>query len=75
VTEVVASPVAARIRAAQREAGLTNEQLAREIGVGARLVSKWRAGTVIPSMPNLTKLSHRLNKPLDWFFREDEAAA
>lgn len=70
------SPIAPQLRAAQAEAGLKNEDLARDVGVNVRLLSKWRAGTVMPSMPNLVKLSQRLNKPLDWFFREpDEEAA
>lgn len=53
-------PLARNIRTAQANAGLTNEALAREVGVGLRLLQKWRAGDVEPRYGNLLKLSEAL---------------
>jgi transcriptional regulator with XRE-family HTH domain len=53
-------PLSENIRAAQAKAGLTNEALAREVGVGLRLLQKWRAGDVDPRYDNLLKLSKAL---------------
>lgn len=71
----VTPPVGRRIREAQSARGLTNDQLAREIDVTVRLVQRWRAGTVVPSLPNLHRLSETLDRPVAWFFTDDEAAA
>lgn len=68
------SSVAARLREAQAERGITNEQLARDIDVSLRLLQKWRAGDVHPRMHNLVLLSRYFDKPLAWFFTESEAA-
>lgn len=67
------APLADRIKEAQEASGLANADLARAVGVHLRLLQKWRAGTVTPSMENLAKLSRVLDRPLSWFF-EDVAA-
>jgi transcriptional regulator with XRE-family HTH domain len=51
------NPVAANLRRAQAEAGLTTAELARTIDVNIRLLQKWRAGTVEPRWGNLAKLA------------------
>lgn len=67
------SPVAGRLRVAQAESGLTNEELAREIGVGLRLLQKWRAGTVEPRYENLQKLAAVLKREVSWFYAVEAA--
>lgn len=55
---------------------ITADELAKRVGVGVRLVQKWRAGEVIPSYPNLRALEDALDRPVAWFFSEngEEAA-
>lgn len=67
-------PVAARLREAMALTGVTNDELAVRLGVGVRLVQKWRAGDVIPSYANLRALERELGKPVAWFWTETEAA-
>lgn len=62
--------IAANIKRAQRETPLNTEELARELGVTARLVHKWRAGDHAPSLGNIQKLSDVFGLPADWFFSE-----
>lgn len=69
--QTVTSPligVGPHIRAAQEEAEMTNAQLAAAVGVDPRLVQKWKAGTVIPGLPNLVKLARIFECDVSWFF-------
>ncbi len=54
-----------RLKALQREAGLTNEQLARRIGTGLRNVQRWRAAEVAPRLDALIELADALEVSLD----------
>lgn len=60
--------VARNIRAAQEELGLKNEELAREVGFGLRLVQKHRAGENAPTLENLARYGRALRKPVAYFF-------
>lgn len=60
--------VGPHIRAAQEEAGLKNRELAEALGVDARLIQKWKAGTVTPGLPNLVKLARIFECDVSWFF-------
>lgn len=64
-----------RLCEAQRERGLTNDALAREVGLGLRLVQKHRAGDNTPSLENLARYGRVLGKPVAWFFDTEEKAA
>jgi transcriptional regulator with XRE-family HTH domain len=64
------SPLAHRIREAQETAGKTNDEVAAGVGVGVRLYLKWKAGSVIPSYPNLHRLAQFFELPVAWFFEE-----
>lgn len=69
--------IAANIKAAQSELGLRTEDLAREVGLGLRLVQKHRAGHNAPSFENLARYAQVLRRPIAWFFErhpEVEAA-
>lgn len=64
---------AERLRLAQAESGLTTEGLARQIGVGVRVVQRWRSGNGMPSGANLVALSAALDRDASWFYSEPDA--
>lgn len=66
---VVKSPFAGRLKQAQEEAKLTNEEAARALGVGLRSYQNWRAGRE-PRMAQRIRVARFYDKPLSWFFEE-----
>lgn len=72
-THDVRDLIAARLREAQADAGLTNEELARETGISLRLVQKHRAAHNAPSFASLTRYSLALDRPLSWFLGKEAA--
>jgi transcriptional regulator with XRE-family HTH domain len=60
-----------RIAQARREAGLTQEELARLIGVTTRSVQGYEAGNVIP-FRHLSKLEGATGKSRGWLLYGDE---
>jgi transcriptional regulator with XRE-family HTH domain len=69
------APFAVRLRQAQADAEIGNEDLARKIGVGLRLVQRWRSGAGEPSGQNLVALAAALEREPGWFYETDKAAA
>jgi transcriptional regulator with XRE-family HTH domain len=63
------------LKTQQASSGLTTESLAREIGIGVRVVQKWRSGEVTPSGGSLVALSEVLGCPPESFYTELEEAA
>jgi transcriptional regulator with XRE-family HTH domain len=49
--------VAARLRAARLGVGLTQKELAHELGVEAITVSRWERGITSPSLPRLRRVA------------------
>lgn len=49
----------------RRERGLTQDELAREVGVTRQAVSKWERGVIAPSTVNLIALGRLYGIPLD----------
>jgi transcriptional regulator with XRE-family HTH domain len=49
--------VGGRIRAARRAAGLTQKQLAEELGVEPITVSRWERDVTSPSLPRLRRIA------------------
>ncbi len=49
--------VGARLRVARRSAGLTQKQLAVELGVESITVSRWERGVTMPSIPRLRRIA------------------
>lgn len=49
--------VGARLRTARRAAGLTQKQLAQELGVESITVSRWERGVTTPSLPRLRRIA------------------
>lgn len=68
------SRIAERLREAQAESGLKNEELARQIGISVRLVQKHRAGHNTPDWENLLAYARILGKPVTWFLDGKVAA-
>lgn len=60
--------VGPHIKAAQVESGMNNATLAAAVGVDPRLLQKWKAGTVMPGLPNLVKLARIFECDVSWFF-------
>ena len=52
----------------REEAGLTQEQLAKKIGVKRPTVTGWEAGAFLPSARGLYQLSEFYGVPIDFFF-------
>lgn len=65
-------PLGPNIKAAQAEAEITVDALAIEIGTSARLIQKWRAGTIRPRYQNLVKLAAALGKDVAWLETEHD---
>jgi transcriptional regulator with XRE-family HTH domain len=51
------SDVGARLRTARRAAGLTQKQLAQELGVEPITVSRWERGVTSPSLARLRRIA------------------
>jgi transcriptional regulator with XRE-family HTH domain len=49
--------VGARLRVARRTAGLTQKQLADQLGVESITVSRWERGVTTPSIPRLRRIA------------------
>lgn len=59
-----------RLKAARHKAGLTQEQLAHELGITKQAVSKYEQGKMLPDSSVLIKLARLLGFKPDYFFRE-----
>ena len=74
------SVLGSRIRQARRRAGLSQSQLASNIGAHVTSVSDWERGINEPSVRHMTSIAQATGKSLDWFvesrdpFPQDEAA-
>ena len=53
--------IGAFLQALRRENGLTQEQLAEQIGVSRRTVSRWETGSNMPDLDVLMELSDYLS--------------
>lgn len=62
-----------RVRAARQEAGLTQDELARAIGVEQPTISRLEKGKDISSIL-LTKLASATQKTVDFFLRDEPLA-
>ena len=63
-----------RVREARCRAGLTQDKLARAVGVAKNMVSYWENGHKMPGLLNIYKLTQVLNVSADYLvFGEEEA--
>ena len=61
-----------RLKGAIKDAGLTQEAVAREIDVTLRAVQFWVAGTQEPKGRQLVALARVLDREPSWFFSDNE---
>lgn len=52
------------LRTARKRAGITQQQLAQQLGITAMSVRRYESGTREPNLPMLTRMSEILNCPL-----------
>lgn len=61
-----------QVRRARREIlGLTQRELASELGVDQVNVSRWERGVAEPKMQTLRLLSQISGQPVSWFFEDN----
>ena len=48
---------------------MRQEDFARKIGVGRTTLANWEAGTVLPDVGAMVRLSEWLGIPLEWIFQ------
>ena len=53
------------IREARKNAGVTQDELAREVGVTQGAVTQWETGRAAPSLPMFIKVAQALGCSLD----------
>lgn len=61
-----------RLQRAIDEAGISQSELGRRIGVNSQTVSHWCNSGIFPRKEKLILLPEALGKPLYWFFMTDE---
>ena len=59
------------IKELRKEKGLSQEELAYMIGAEGNLISRWERGASNPSTYYMQKLSEALDKPVDYFMKND----
>lgn len=68
----VKKTVAKRIRVARAELGISQSELAEELGLTQNSVSKWESGKVSIGVDTLALIAEALHKPITYFFQEFE---
>lgn len=66
-----AEEVGRRIKEARLESNLTQEEVAKALGMSIYTISKYERGTISPSLEILEELSKILNKTKEYFFGYD----
>lgn len=61
-----------KIHALRKEKGMTQEQLASELGLSYQAVSKWETGVACPDIMTLPKIADIFNISIDALFRANE---
>lgn len=62
-----------KLRAARKNAGLTQEQLAQRLLVSRQAITKWESDKGLPDIENLKQLSELLGVSIDYLFNSSEA--
>ena len=63
-----------RMKQAVRDAGLTLDDLARQIGCSRALVYQYASGASLAQSDRLQQIARVVGKPLHWFFQEDASS-
>jgi transcriptional regulator with XRE-family HTH domain len=67
--------VGGRLRTARRSVGLTQKQLADELGVESITVSRWERGVTSPSLPRLRRVAELTGTTVSDLVRAPDAAS
>ncbi|MBI2356861.1 helix-turn-helix transcriptional regulator [Candidatus Dojkabacteria bacterium] len=67
--------VAARIKTAREERGISQKKLGMILGLSDKAISAYEAGRTYPPLDTLFKLSRELSKPVNYFIEEDNGEA
>jgi transcriptional regulator with XRE-family HTH domain len=70
--------IAARLREARTDAGLTQTAVAKHLGISRASVSQWEQGPPggsAPTMENLARVAALYKRPIGWFLIEDATEA
>lgn len=70
--------IAARLREARTDAGLTQTAVAKHLGISRASVSQWERGGPdgsAPTMENLAKVAALYRRPVGWFLIQDAGDA
>lgn len=69
----VARRIGARMRAAAREAGLEQDQVAAALSLaGKSVVWRWYEGVFLPPVERMEAFAELVGKRLEWFFAEED---
>ncbi len=63
--------ISEKIKTAVKEAGLTQQKFAKQIGISETAISRWAAGNRNPSISSLKKIAKATGKPLNYFFENN----
>ena len=58
----------------RKKGGLSQEQLAEQLGVSRQAISKWESGKAIPESDTLVSISEYFHVTLDYLMKENDAA-
>lgn len=64
-----------RLKAARKERGFSQEQLAEHLEVSRQSVTKWETGISFPEVKTLLSMASLLNRELDWLFYDEKEAS
>lgn len=64
-----------RLYRLRRERGLSQEELAAQLGVSRQAVQKWESGVSQPSLEKLTALARYFDVTLDWLVTGQEPSS
>jgi transcriptional regulator with XRE-family HTH domain len=64
----------ARLRTARRASGMTQKQLADQLGVESITVSRWERGVTTPSLPRLRRIAELTDTTVSDLVRAPDAA-
>jgi len=60
-----------KLMAQRKKRGMSQEELADQLGVSRQAVSRWELGATLPDAPNLLKLSDLFEVTVDYLLRDD----
>ncbi|MDO5297736.1 MAG: helix-turn-helix transcriptional regulator [bacterium] len=64
--------VGRHIKTARKQLKLKQTEFAPLLGVSVTIVSQWENGSICPEIPKLLQIAQLSNKPLSWFFTEED---